>query len=264
MHRLVHVSDIHFGSEDPAAVRALVDEIARLAPTLVVISGDLTQRARYREFVAARAFLERLPAPRLVIPGNHDIHLLDHLFRVASPRRCWQHAIHHDLDPVHAAPGLAVAGINTARPLAWKNGRISRGQIEHLERFFTAQPPEAFKILVTHHPFLPRPGERRGRLTPRALRVRRVVHECAVDLLLAGHFHQSYTGEFVAMPGEPGTLVVQAGTAASRRVRREPNAFNVLEPEEDALTLTVHAWAGTRFAELRRTRFVRRAGTWAA
>src|SRR5215471_9311717 len=99
--RLAHLSDLHFGTEDDAMVKRLLAELAALQPRLIVVSGDLTQRARRRQFAAARAFLDRLGAPHLVLPGNHDIPLYDVGRRIASPMGRYRQMITRELDPIH-------------------------------------------------------------------------------------------------------------------------------------------------------------------
>ena len=93
MRVIVHLSDIHFGRVDPATIEPLASAISRRSPHLLAVSGDLTQRARRREFAAARAFLDALPFPRLVIPGNHDVPLHNVFTRFLTPLARYRHAI---------------------------------------------------------------------------------------------------------------------------------------------------------------------------
>ena len=63
MGTIVHLSDLHFGRVDPKIVAPLVRTVETAAPDLVVVSGDLTQRARGGQFREARRFLDRLTFP---------------------------------------------------------------------------------------------------------------------------------------------------------------------------------------------------------
>src|SRR5688500_4193406 len=123
MRTLVHLSDLHTGRVDPAVLAALISSIARAQPDLVVLSGDLTQRATTTQFREARAFLDALGAPTLVIPGNHDVPLLNVARRFFGPLDRDQRYITSDLEPVVMDDEMIVVGLNTARALAWGEGR---------------------------------------------------------------------------------------------------------------------------------------------
>src|SRR5436309_7341748 len=129
---LVHLSDIHFGRVDPALIDPLLDAVRRLAPDVVVVSGDLTQRARTGEFQEARAFLDRLPQPRIVVPGNHDVPLYNLYGRFVEQLARYRRHITDDLEPSYIDDEIAVLGTNTARSLTWKGGRVNGRQIARI------------------------------------------------------------------------------------------------------------------------------------
>ena len=264
MRTIAHISDLHFGREDPRVVEAVLEDLAASRPQLVVVSGDLTQRARRREFEAARAFLDRLPAPALVVPGNHDIPLFDLARRFFRPLARYRRIVTPDLSPLFKEEELAVLGVNTARSNVWKSGRLSGEQIESIRSHFSPLPARVFKVLVTHHPFLPPPGTASGRLVGRGLQALQVAEACGVDLLLAGHLHLGYSGDVRAhhLSIRRSILVAQAGTATSLRVRGEPNTYNVITVDGPALSLAVRAWDGARFAPLSAVRYVKREEEW--
>src|SRR6185503_12284158 len=195
MRTIAHVSDLHFGREDPRVVEAVLEDLAASRPHLVVVSGDLTQRARRREFQAARAFLDRLPSPALVVPGNHDIPLFDLARRFFRPLERYKRFVTDDLSPLFHDEDLAVLGVNTARSNVWKNGRVSHAQIETIRAHFAPLPQRMTKVLVTHHPFLAPPGTAGHRLVGRGLQALQAAEACGVDLLLAGHLHVGFTGD---------------------------------------------------------------------
>ena len=130
MRVIVHLSDIHFGRVDPATIEPLASAITRRSPDLLAVSGDLTQRARRREFAAARSFLDALPFPRLVIPGNHDVPLHNVFTRFLTPLARYRRAITDDLSPVHRDDEMIVVGVNTARSWTWGEGRINAKQVD--------------------------------------------------------------------------------------------------------------------------------------
>jgi 3',5'-cyclic AMP phosphodiesterase CpdA len=250
---MAHISDIHFGREDPVVAEGLVADLKGLAPDLLVNSGDFTQRARRRQFGRAAAFMARLPHPQLSVPGNHDIPLYDVFHRFFRPLSRYQKFVSRDLFPHHVDEEIAVVGLTTARSFTWKNGRISGTQIERLRNFLDALPPDLFKVVVTHHPFLPPPGGREGAvaLVGRAARALEVIDEGGVDLLLAGHLHHGYSGDIrTAYPKTRRPIVVaQAGTAMSHRVRHEPNAYNHIILDRECIDIRVRVWTGDLFQE---------------
>src|SRR5882672_7941733 len=130
MRSIVHLSDIHFGRVDAAVVGPLIETINQIAPDVVAVSGDLTQRARSRQFIEARAFLDELPKPQIVVPGNHDVPLHNVFTRFARPLAKYRRYINEDLRPFYHDEELAVLGVNTARSLTIKGGRINEEQID--------------------------------------------------------------------------------------------------------------------------------------
>jgi 3',5'-cyclic AMP phosphodiesterase CpdA len=267
MRTLVHLSDLHFGRVDAELLEPLRAAVAAADADLVVVSGDLTQRAKAAEFVAARAFLDRLPGPRLVVPGNHDVPLYRVWERVFSPLGKYRRLVEPNLEPSFVDDEIAVLGINTARALTFKNGRINEEQMAAIERRFDPLGESVLKVVVTHHPFdLPdRPGD--VDLVGRADEAMAVFSQCGVDLLLAGHFHLSEAGSTAARHRIAGysALVVQAGTATSTRGRGEQNSFNVLRVTSDEIVVERMSWRedAKAFAHERSERFVRDGARWA-
>ena len=153
MRTLVHLSDIHFGRVDWATLKPLIAAVNRANPDLVAISGDLTQRARRMEFLEARAFLDSLPQPQIVVPGNHDIPLHNLYARLVGRFDQYQAYISKDLEPFFMDDEIAVAGINTARPTTWKGGRINAEQLRRAHDRLAGAGRGQLKVVVTHHPF---------------------------------------------------------------------------------------------------------------
>jgi 3',5'-cyclic AMP phosphodiesterase CpdA len=241
---LVHLSDLHFGRTDAAVLEPLARSVRELDPDVVVISGDLTQRARSAQFEDARRFLDGLPRPQVVVPGNHDVPLYNLLQRFLAPLDKFRRIINADLEPMYQDEEIAVVGINTARSLVFKGGRVSEAQIERVRQRLCKLDERITKILVTHHPFdLPEHADARHIVG----RARKAIHAfagCGADLILSGHMHASHTGDAGARHGlEAGApLVVQAGTATSTRGRGEANSFNAVYVEPGRARIDRHAW----------------------
>jgi len=252
LRTLAHISDLHFGRIDPRVVEGLLADLMAHRPDLVIISGDLVQRARRSMFREARAFLERLPFPYLVVPGNHDIPVFNVVRRfLLDPFRYYKRYISRDLSPLHVDSEIAVLGLNTARSviLDFSHGRINRAQIARIREVFDDLPPHVFKIVFTHHPFLPPPDAPWTRLVDRHKLALPALEACGVDLLLAGHLHRAYSGELATFHTQVARsiLVAQASTATSTRLRNEANAYNIITVAMPELTLEVRSWTGEAF-----------------
>nr|WP_294847943.1 metallophosphoesterase [uncultured Sphingomonas sp.] len=270
MAKLVHLSDLHFGAHDPRLVAAVETRIGETKPDLVVISGDFTQRARTSQFKQAASLLARLEQQGydvLAVPGNHDIPLYDVLRRFMSPLRRYRRYIAKDIYPYRDLDDAEVLGINTARSLTFKDGRINEEQVAHVRTIFGTQPADKVRILVTHHPMFALPvgdGPELGKAVGRQKMALEAVSDAGVDLLLAGHNHRASTGnaeDIVAGAGQ--VLVVQAGTATSLRIRDEEQSFNIIDVSgQGEVVITVQAWAGDGFSSQNAQRFVRREGLW--
>ena len=240
MRTIVHLSDIHFGRVDYAIVDAVIKKINEIKPSLVVVSGDLTQRARSHQFVEARRFLDALPKPQIVVPGNHDIPMHNVFARFATPLEKYKKYITDDLQPFYADGEIAVLGINTARSSTIKGGRINERQIAVIRERFYNLKNETLKIIVTHHPFDLPEGFDEDDIVGRAKLVMQRIADYGADVFLAGHLHVTHIGDTAKrykLDTGRSALVIQAGTATSTRGRGEANSFNVLEFENSRLVV---------------------------
>ena len=266
MRTLVHLSDLHFGRVDQALLAPLRELVERIAADVVVISGDLTQRAKVEEFEQARAFLDSLPGPHIIVPGNHDISLYNVFRRFARPLSRYKRYITDNLEPVFIDDEIAVVGVNTARSLTIKDGRISHEQVAGLRERLAGLGSQVTRIVVTHHPFdLPEHFEKRD-LVVRAPLAMEVFAETGVDILMAGHMHASHAGSTAAryQISEYAALVIQAGTATSTRGRGEVNSFNVVRVEAQKVEIDRYGWdvVGGKFALVSTEKFVQAGSIW--
>ncbi|MFC7536788.1 metallophosphoesterase family protein [Sphingomonas sp. GCM10030256] len=269
MPRILHLSDLHFGAHDPRLVAAVEAEADAARADLVVISGDFTQRARTEQFEEACEFLSRLRDAGhevLAVPGNHDVPLYDVLRRFLSPLTRYKRFIDDTLCPFHQLDGAAVLGINTARSLTFKDGRINREQVDFITETFSKVAPGMPRILVTHHPLFALPvndGGELGEAIGRQELALDAIAEVGVDLLLAGHNHRASTHharDLVVRAGH--ALVVQAGTATSVRLREEEQSFNLIDVDGDTVSISLLTWTGERYEPGVPAQFRKQDGSW--
>jgi 3',5'-cyclic AMP phosphodiesterase CpdA len=265
MRTIVHLSDMHFGRVDPAIPPALQRAVAEAAPDLVAVSGDITQRARVAEFKEAARFLRTLPPPRLVVPGNHDVPLYNLARRWLSPLGRYRRYIANDLAPFFEDTEIAALGINTARALTLKDGRINRRQIEAATQRFAHCGTDVTRIVVTHHTFdapdsaaAPIPAHKP---VGRADMAMAGLIGAGVDLILSGHLHLSGVIETTRRYQLPGraALLIHAGTTTSTRQRSEPNTFNVVRIAKPEVEIECWIWRPDegRFVAASTERFTR-------
>lgn len=250
--RIAHLSDIHFGDENGAALAAAGRRLREEHFDLVVVSGDLTRFGKVREFAAAAAWLDGLPGPRLVTPGNHDAPYLAWSERVFTPFRRYEAAIGPAWSQRASAPGVVARGVNTARGaqprLNWSKGQIAADQARQAAADLRAAETGAVRIVVCHHPLMEMLGE------PVTARVwggegaAKAFAEGGVDLVLSGHIHVPFVWSYPFADGR--THAVGAGTLSTRE-RGAPAGFNVLDIERAAIRIAALGWTGSHFEPYR-------------
>lgn len=229
---VLQVSDPHFGTERADVVIALRKLAQQTRPDLLLLSGDITQRATQRQFAAARAFVDSLAIPEvLAVPGNHDIPLFNVSARLFTPYSRYRRAFGNALEREFENADVSLLALNTTRWYRHIDGELSTRQIERVAQHFGTMPPTRWRIVVTHQPLA----------APRAQDMHDLLHghqralytwaSAGVDVVMGGHIHLPYVLPMHdAIPDLPGRLwVVQAGTGLSDRVRAEaPNSVNLL------------------------------------
>ena len=241
MSVLLQVSDPHFGTEQAAVVQALLRLAKQARPDLVVLSGDITQRARASQFQAAHAFMDQLGTPRLVIPGNHDIPLFNLWGRLLRPYAGHRAAFGDELEPMFDSPGLRVLAVNTTRAHRHKNGEVSAAQIARVARQLAQATPAQLRVVVVHQPIdVQRPQDEPDRLIGHAA-AQDAWAAAGADLVMGGHIHLPYV---MPLPGLARPMwAVQAGTAVSHRVRPgSPNSVNLVRWHASERACAVEQW----------------------
>lgn len=257
--RLLHLSDVHFGATDARLVQPVIDLAHDLQPDAVVISGDLTQRARPGQFAAARAFIDRLPGPVLCVPGNHDVPLWNLGLRLLAPFWRYRRVIGDDLEPCLTLPDGVIQGLNTANPLVWKSGRLRRGSTERLTATCGAAAKGAMRIAVLHHAPVPASDGTPADMAD-ATAALAALSRSGVDIVLSGHTHRPHAG---FADTTAGILFLQAGTALSTRLKTDTNDFSLLKIGPGSVTQ--QSWLARRgeaFVAASPTHFLKTATGW--
>lgn len=242
---IVHLSDLHVGPPFQEHVaEQLLEEIAEIRPDLVAISGDLVQDYRREQFEAAARLVERIPPPRVIVPGNHDIPGFNLWERLTRPYELYRQTFGHERESgLYFGRGLAVVGLNSVWPLAPTGGRLSAAELARLAQELGRSPPQDCRILVIHHHLIPSPGFGWHTAMWGARRLVPLLERAGVELVLSGHKHRSYIGSTLNFFGHARRpiIVVQAGTATSRRGRgpeRDKNSYNVLRVSSSTIRIT--------------------------
>jgi len=244
METIVHLSDLHFGRADERLVAPLVRTVDTVAPDLVAVSGDLTQRARHSQFRQARLFLDRLSFPVLVVPGNHDVPLFNLAKRLLDPYGGYRRHIQQELEPVFENTQMIAVGLNSARTFPFHGGgRLNHAQVARAAARLKSAAEHAVRIVVTHHPFDLPDSHGDEHLVGRSDMAMRQLAEAGADVFLAGHLHVSHVGHSAQRYRIAGhsALIVQAGTMSTRR-RGEPSTMNVLRVAPTQIEIDRYAW----------------------
>lgn len=248
---ILHITDTHFGTERPEVVRGLIELAREQRPSLVVLSGDVTQRARPEQFEAARIFVNELCAacdidPQrdvLIVPGNHDIPLFNLPLRVVDPYGAYVRAFGPRLEPMIRRPDVWLIGVNTTRPWRHKHGEVSSAQIERVAARLRAAPADALKVVVTHQPLMVIERDDRRDLVRGHKAALRAWVAAGADVFLSGHTHQSFVAQLLDMAHQ--AWVIQTGTAVSLRTReRVPNSVHLVRwnDQDGGRRVVVERW----------------------
>ena len=247
--KIVHLSDLHFGTQDAKVVAALAEAIRTVAPDLVVVSGDFTQAARMNEFLDAKNFIDSLNTPLLCVPGNHDVPGFDLMERLTHPYDRYQSAISEDMSPIYETDKVIVIGLNSARRIVphwnWANGALSAAQREHVKKMVEGKG-DKWLICTFHHPV------HQADLMPIDVvvfgghKMMKTLHDLGVDLVMTGHVHHAS----ITMHGDAHhqTVYLSASTALSSRIRGQENGFNLVTLREHDMQIDMFKYLNGIFA----------------
>ncbi|WP_134679563.1 metallophosphoesterase family protein [Paracoccus ravus] len=235
MTRIIHLSDLHFGFERRELIEPLLDLVNGAEANLVVVTGDLTHRGRSSQFARARAFLRRIEAPLIAVPGNHDIPLYRLTDRMMQPYLRYRRSIADELEPIGHVGAVRVQGLNSVDPMSWQRGILTPAQ---MRRAVEAVQPDCINIVALHHPMQQRPEVDKA-LMRGASDALALFERSGVDLVLSGHLHIWSAGAFLAPSGR-SLLQIQGGTALCAREDDLQNEFAVLDFAGDELAIHRH------------------------
>ena len=233
--KILHLSDLHFGRIEPKVLSALESFIKthKESLDLIILTGDLTQRAKKSEYLEARKFLDTFDCPLFLIPGNHDIPLYNIFLRLFTPYRKFLKYIGPLAKNFYEDDNLAVYGIWSTNHFTIKSGRLFKKDIKDLEDKFKDIPDHKIRIIASHHPLLDKGSHHLKSKIKKMIDLR-------PHLFLSGHEHQSnvqYLNDEKQFP-----LLISSGTSSSSRVRDESNSFNLISIDENK-SVTVETFA---------------------
>jgi 3',5'-cyclic AMP phosphodiesterase CpdA len=255
MKKIIHISDLHFGKENDQVVDALLNDIDAYQPDVVIVSGDLTQRARENQFIKAADFLKKITYPKVVVPGNHDVPLYNVIRRFLAPFTRYVEFINDEFFPVFQNDEIAIIGINTAHSFTWKSGKITPAKLKALAQKLEDQNCK-IKMLVMHHPF--------HEIFYKSI-YNEMLSDLGIDMIFSGHLHKAkatvLNNHFAMLNSK--ILIVQAGTSVSRRLRGENNSFNKIEiNSKNDLTIIINEYDNHNFFEKSRSHFKKEENCW--
>jgi 3',5'-cyclic AMP phosphodiesterase CpdA len=250
--KIIHLSDLHFGTERSGVVDLLISDIKTLKPDIIIVSGDLTQRALTSQFHAAKYFLNRISTNNIVcVPGNHDISLYNLIERFFYPFSKYQRFINENLSPYYCKDDLAILGINSVTPFKPMGGFVTQQQLDYVRNFFQVNINSKIKIIVMHHNLI---RSERHKIINDSEKIISVFADCQVNLVLSGHIHYAYIEQLRKKTIQHNMYIVTAGTPISTRTAA-PNSFNIIELNETEFKLSVRELKDDKFMLLTETVF---------
>lgn len=243
MTKILQLSDLHFGTEIPHVTQAVISECHKLSPDIIVVSGDLTQRATISQYKEVRKFLSQFNKKIICVPGNHDISLFNLFERFFFPFYKFRKYIVRNFATQYITDNLAILGINSVTPYKALGGYLTDEQLTMVHEFFLSQPTSATKIVVMHHNLI---SSVRHRTINNSDKILKLFAESKVNIVLSGHIHipliEQLKKDYIQQP----LYIITAGTAVSTRTI-EPNSFNMIDIQEDKFKLTVKDYIDSTF-----------------
>lgn len=237
MTLLFHISDLHFGREDKAALAWFAAQVAASRPDAILLTGDLTQSARSREFAAAAAWLQALATPIHLTPGNHDLLWHNPIERALLPYRRFRKLA----APFRAVPppeGVHIVPLSTTARMQlrmnWAEGRVPGRRVDRAVKALATRPAGGLSLVLCHHPLVDRADMHVPGRTSGGREALERLARAGADAVLSGHVHDSFDREVPV--GNRTIRLVGAGTL-SERIRATRPSFNALTVADGKLTV---------------------------
>ncbi len=265
MTLIVQISDPHFGTEIPAVQQALLTYLRTMSPEFVIVSGDITQRARSSQFATARKFFDDVGAPFHAIPGNHDLPLFNLAARLINPYGNYKKAF-GTREFFHRIKDVAIVGLDASTKFRHTRGRLifqrARKDLAHAREMIGET---GILLVAVHQPILTAWGEDRPEELLNSDSIANLFSDMRVDAILSGHVHVPLicTTDKAYPKLDRPFVHSGAGTAVSHRTREgKPNSFNSLKISENQIEVTLHQFAAGGFAPVETHLFKRDANGW--
>ena len=241
--RIVHISDLHFGMNRLEIADAFLQDLSSVKPELIIISGDLTQRAKDEQFLALQIFLKQLPAEVLVVPGNHDIPLCNVYSRFISPFKAYRHYVGNQFKDKFSNDDIAILGINSVNPYKIKDGKLSKKNLKAINYYFKTEDKSA-NILFFHHNFdqlkdMHKPLENEKQFLS-------YLKDSKVNIVCTGHLHFAHVG-LIQKNNKKPCLVLHAGSLLCTRSRDGLNSYFVIDIDDHNCSVNWRVFSEQQF-----------------
>ncbi|MDR3503649.1 MAG: metallophosphoesterase [Legionella sp.] len=246
--RIVHISDLHFGMHNPHIIEPFLEDLALLKPEIVIISGDLTQRARTEQFQQLSEFLQRLTVPQLIVPGNHDIPLDNPLMRFYHPFKRFKTYVSSNLEVSYENDEVNILGVNSATPYKVKDGVLSAKTLTRINNHFSTNPTQ-LNILFFHHNLKYFSGMHHP--LSNATEFLEYLKESPIHMVCTGHLHYSNLKLIAKKQGAPCALL-HAGSLCCQRTRDENNSFYFIDTEQLRCFINRRIYVNSAFSSAER------------
>ena len=245
--KIIHLSDLHFGTEIPGVTDILIDDIRTQAPDVIVISGDSTQRALVSQYVQMQKFIRQInQQPILIVPGNHDISLHNLIERFFYPLSKFKKYLCSTLNPHLQVDNVVILGVNSVTSYKPMSGYVTDEQLNYVNNFFAKRDKNETRIIVMHHNLI---RSERHKIINDSEKIINTFAQCGINLVLSGHIHYAHIEHLKRNFLAHNMYVITAGTAISTRTLLT-NSYNVIELQNGQFILTVRELKNDNFQSL--------------
>ena len=244
--KIVHISDLHFGMHREEIIEPFLDELQLIQPDVVLISGDVTQRAVKEQYFLFNQFVERLPGIVLIVPGNHDVPLYPSQFfiRMYSPFKYYNRYVNTNLEAQFTNDKVRILGVNSVNPYRVKKGRLSTETMNKIKNYF-APPFSGLNILFFHHNFDRLEGAHKPLTNYQELI--EYLKTSSINIVCAGHSHYANVN-IIAKNNSEHCVFLHAGSLLCARTKDGANSYYLIDYADSSCTITLHRYENKSFS----------------